>query len=91
VSGTLVAGRVVDLDGRPVHGASVMFSGAPGPVPDVAELTGADGGFALAAPEAGRYVISVRAPGGATGEIAVDVGAEPPEELEISLTGPDVG
>jgi hypothetical protein len=85
VAASLVSGRVLGGDGNPVSGATVMFGSAPGPVPDVAQLTGPDGRFALVAPEPGRYVISVRAPGGATAELAVDVGALPPAEVEIVL------
>jgi hypothetical protein len=54
-------------------------------VPDIAALTAPDGSFSLVAPAPGRYVISVRGPGGGTAELAVDVGAVPPGEVEIVL------
>ena len=69
----LIRGRVADKDGRPVAGAAIYVSAAPGPMPDIAQLTGEDGGFTLAAPVAGRYVVGARA-GDASGEAAVQVG-----------------
>jgi protocatechuate 3,4-dioxygenase beta subunit len=83
-----VAGRVLDANGDPVRGAAVMFGDAPGPVQDVAELTGADGTFTLTAPLPGRYRIQARGPGGASAELDVDVGAVPPPgEVRIVLRG----
>ena len=70
----LIRGRVVDDAGRPAAGAAVYVSASPRPMPDVAQLTGEDGGFTLAAPAPGRYVIGARA-GTAIGETAVEVGA----------------
>ena len=55
---TTISGTVVDAAGRPVRGARVYIAKAPGPVPDVAALTGADGAFALGAGRAGAYEIA---------------------------------
>jgi hypothetical protein len=52
-----ITGVVLDAAGRPVAQARVFVVKAPGPVPDVAVLTGSDGRFALAAPRAGTYEI----------------------------------
>jgi hypothetical protein len=87
VAATLVAGRVIARDGNPVSGAVVMFSASPVPVPDVAQVTGPDGRFTLAAPEPGRYVVAVRAGADPPVELAVDVGAVPPPDLEIVVDG----
>ena len=81
----IVAGRVVDQDGRPIAGASVLFSASPVAVPDIAQLTGSDGGFAMAAPAAGRYRVSVHAAGHAAAQREVDVRAVESEALEIVL------
>ena len=81
----VVAGRVVDSDGRPIAGASVLFSASPVAVPDIAQLTGSDGSFAMAAPAAGHYRVSVRASGHAAAEREVEVGAAAPAALEIVL------
>ena len=51
----VISGRVLDSDGRPVAGARVFFARGPGPLPDVAAVTGDDGAFALSAPHAGTY------------------------------------
>ena len=81
----VVAGRVVDADGEPIAGATVSFISAPGPVPDIAGLSAADGRFVLDAPQPGRYVLAARDAGGARSEVAVDVGTVPPDEVEIRL------
>ena len=80
-----VAGRVVDQDGQPIIGASVLISAIPVAVPDIAQLTGPDGGFAMTAPVAGRYRVSVYAAGHAAAEREVDLRAAEPEALEIVL------
>lgn len=78
---------MVDHNGNPVSGAAVMFSASPVPVPDIAELTGPDGRFTLAAPAPGRYEVSVRAATGPPVRLEVDVGTVPPPDLEIVLGG----
>jgi hypothetical protein len=74
-----ILGRVVDADGEPVAGATVLFTSAPGPVPDIAALSGADGRFALDAPQPGHYVIAVRDAAGRSAQAEVDVGAVSPD------------
>ena len=70
-----LSGIVLDATGQPVAGARVYLVSAPGPVPDVAVLTGADGRFVLGAARAGRYEVacSTDAQGAATA--SVEVGA----------------
>lgn len=55
-----IDGRVVDADERPVPGVRVMLrAGRPDVfLPDVALLTGDDGGFALEVPTPGEYVVA---------------------------------
>jgi hypothetical protein len=81
----VVAGRVVDRDGQPIAGASVLFSASPVAVPDIAQLTGSDGSFAMAAPAVGRYRVSVRASGHAVAEREVEVVGAAAAKLEIVL------
>jgi len=81
----LVAGRVVDEDGLPVAGATVLFAAGPVPVPDIAQLTGPDGGFAMAAPGLGTYRVRVDAPGHRPEEREVVVGTSVQAALEIAL------
>ena len=53
-----ITGQVLDAAGHPVARARVYVVKAPGPIPDVAVLTGPDGRFALAAARAGAYEIA---------------------------------
>jgi hypothetical protein len=59
--------------GRPVAGASVMFASGPVPLPDIAQLTNAQGAFSLAAPVEGTYRIFVNTPEAGTAEREVAV------------------
>lgn len=80
----IVAGRVIDVDGHPVGGASVLFTAGPVALPDIAQVTGDDGRFALVAPARGRYRVGVHAAGYAAGEGEVEV-ATSAAPLEIVL------
>lgn len=51
----LIRGRVVGTAGRPVDGVRLMLAGGPAPAPDIAMLSGPDGGFAMAVPVPGRW------------------------------------
>lgn len=81
----VVKGVVVDDRQQPVPEARVAFVSAPGPVPDVAALTPADGAFALTAPVPGSYVIGAFSDEGASGQVTVVVEAEDVENLVITL------
>ena len=54
----VVSGKVLDAQDQPVSGARVFVLKAPGPVPDVALLTGDDGRFTLSLPGPGRYELA---------------------------------
>lgn len=82
---TVISGRVRAPTGQPVAQARVYFVQGPDPLPDVAALTGADGGFALAAPVAGSYELGCSAEGFAGATIAVHVAAGPLAPVEIRL------
>lgn len=69
----LIRGQVADQAGRPAAGAAIYVSSSPRPMPDIAQLTGEDGRFTIAAPVPGRYAIGARA-GDAMGEVTVEVG-----------------
>ncbi|KUL41629.1 carboxypeptidase-like regulatory domain-containing protein [Streptomyces regalis] len=74
-----IAGVVHDASGAPVPGAHVLFTDGPGPLPDIAAVTDAEGRFSLSAPAPGEYALLCRAdpamgpPG--TAEATVRVGA----------------
>jgi Carboxypeptidase regulatory-like domain len=61
-------GRVVDPSGRPVRGARVVVVRSSVPVPEIALVTDADGGFGLALPD-GQFTLRAHGAGGATGEV----------------------
>lgn len=83
-----VRGEVRGADGAPVAGARVSITDSPVPVPEIAAVTGPDGGFVLAAPAPGRYAFAAHAdgvPGGpATGEVAVPPPAAGPPSPPVS-------
>jgi hypothetical protein len=82
---SVVRGRVVGPDRQPVAGASIMFLQGPVALPDIAQLTDAEGTFALAAPVAGTYRLLVNAPGHPPIERRVEVSASAPAAIEIIL------
>ena len=70
-----IKGVVLDAAGRPVARARVFVAKAPGPVPDVAVLTGPDGRFALGAARSGTYEIACSTDHAGTASATVVVGA----------------
>ena len=68
-------GTVLDAAGQPVAQARVYLASAPGPVPDVAALTGADGRFALAAAQAGVYEVACSTDTQGSARARVELGA----------------
>jgi len=81
---TMISGRVIDADGRGIAGARVMVTSAPGPVPDMAMLTDADGRFVIGAAVPGDYTIAANTDA-AGGELAVSVASEPIAGVELRL------
>lgn len=73
----------MDEAGRPVGGARVYYSSGPGSFPDMAALTGEDGGFALSAPAAGTYGVQVQADGFA--QATTSVSLKPSERRAIKV------
>jgi hypothetical protein len=80
----LVTGRVVDEQGHPLAGVAVLVDG-PVPLPDVAQLTGADGAFTVTAPVPGRYRVGFRAAGRVPAAREIDVDDTSAGVLEIEL------
>ena len=79
-----ISGIVVDAAGRPVAQARVYAVKAPGPMPDVAALTGNDGRFTLAAPLPGAYEIGCTSDAHGSASAAVRVG-DGPAHIELRL------
>ena len=80
-----IRGTVLDAAGAPVAGARVFIAKAPGAVPDVAALTGADGRFTLAAPRPGHYEIACNADAQGSAGASVEVGARAGAELWLTV------
>lgn len=80
-------GRVVDASGTPVPGASVTLIDRQGRQAGVT-TAGADGRYALDAPEAGTYVLTAAAPGHAPhAASATSRGARAWPRVDLILTG----
>jgi hypothetical protein len=71
----VLSGRVLDALGHPVSGARLFVRKAPGPVPDIALLTGEDGSFTLSLPTWGRYELACSSDVLGIASAAVEVGA----------------
>ena len=71
-----IFGTVVDAAGRAVAQARVYAVKAPGPMPDVAALTDAEGRFTIAAPLPGAYEIGCTSDAHGSATAAVQVGSE---------------
>jgi hypothetical protein len=82
---SVVSGRVIDADDRPVAGASVMFTHGPVAIPDIAQITDAHGAFALAAPAEGTYRLLANAPGFPPVEQSVEVTENSKQSIKIAL------
>ena len=70
-----LSGSVLDAAGRPVAGARVYLVKAPGAVPDVAAVTGADGRFALGAARPGAYEVACSTDDLGSASVQAEVGA----------------
>jgi protocatechuate 3,4-dioxygenase beta subunit len=78
----IIEGAVLDAAGKPVAQARVYFSAAPGSVPDIAALTGADGRFRLGAARPGIYQVSASSDTHGSASVVVDVG---PKDVQVAI------
>lgn len=83
----VISGVVRDPDGEPVPEGRVYFTGGPGPLPDIAAVTGPDGHFALSTPGPGAYEIEASAEGYAPAKATVDAPEAGEAEVELRLSG----
>jgi Carboxypeptidase regulatory-like domain len=74
----------VDADGRPVADARVSLVAAPVEVPDIAVLTGEDGGFSIGVPVTGSYRVAAYGDQGSAQE-PVDVDHGPAAQVRLVL------
>jgi hypothetical protein len=68
-------GRVCWDDRTPIPDALVAVTSGTAPTPEIAIRTDNHGRFRIALP-AGRFRLQARAPGGATGQIDLEIGDE---------------
>ena len=83
-----ISGTVRDAAGKPVAGASVYITRAPGAVRDVAAVTGGNGRFVLTAAEPGVYEIACNAGARGSAGTTVKVRAEAGAMVELRLRTP---
>jgi protocatechuate 3,4-dioxygenase beta subunit len=80
-----VRGRVIDGEGDPVAGAQVRFEHAPGPAPEHAGTTAADGTFSIPVESGTWTVVAERAGFGSTAGEPVEVTGPEPRAIELVL------
>ena len=80
-----LSGTVLDAAGKPVAQARVYLVKAPGAVPDVAMLTGADGHFTLGAARPGSYEVACSTDTLGSASARLEVGAAG-ARVELRLT-----
>lgn len=74
----IIQGQVFDPQGSPLAEVAVYVISAPVQMPDIAQLTSAEGEFTLAAPVPGSYRIGARSDQWGATQAVVDVrGADP--------------
>lgn len=81
----MIRGRARGTDGRPRTGVRVYFSSAPGPEPEMAASTDADGRFILTARHLGPYEIAATDDSGRTVTQKVVMESHNVENLEFEM------
>jgi hypothetical protein len=82
-----IAGRILDGDGKPIAGAAVTISDAAGHGLGVMTSL-SDGTFGMTGLKPGRYEVSVKVGGGATGRGTAEVKAGEIETVDITIGRP---
>jgi len=80
---TIIEGKVLDPEGHPVAEAAVYVVSAPAAMPDIAQITGGDGRFTVAAPIPGRYTLGARSD--AFGQTQADIEVRGGETVAVDL------
>lgn len=86
----VISGIVRDERGEPVEGARVYVADGPGPVPDIALITGPDGRFTLGAPVPGRYTVEASVEGRDAVRATLEA-AKSTEDFELRFAPPRRG
>jgi hypothetical protein len=82
---TVIRGQVVDDAGQPVALAAVYVVSSPEPQPDISQLSGSDGSFAIAGRVPGTYVLGARSDAAGRGQTRVVI-KPGDEEVAARLT-----
>ncbi len=80
----IINGFVRNEKGEAVEGARVYFISGPGPLPEIAALTGKDGTFVLAVPMTGGYQIGASGADDLAGKSLVQA-IEAPVNVTITI------
>lgn len=83
---TVITGRVVDTDGKPVVDAAVSIPSGSAPVPKMAIFTDADGLYSWYVP-AGTFTVEVYRDGYVTQQSEVTIGDGESVELDFTMQG----
>lgn len=81
----LIIGVVEDVNGRPVPDATVYFIAGPGPYPDIAALSAADGSFTLSVRDEGVYTLQCTAPDSRVAETPVTARSDRPTRVRLRI------
>lgn len=81
----VISGTVVDSSHRPVAGARVALATGPSDLPDIAALTGDDGGFSFGVTQPGVYLVEAHSDLG-RGEVEIEVRPGQPAWVRVVLT-----
>jgi protocatechuate 3,4-dioxygenase beta subunit len=82
---TVIHGRVIDGQGKPVAQAAVYIVSAPAAMRDIAQLTNGDGRFAISVSVPGPYRFGARSDGGQTASAEVNVSGQTSVAVELQL------
>ncbi|MFD1212986.1 carboxypeptidase-like regulatory domain-containing protein [Arthrobacter sp. GCM10027362] len=82
----VISGTVHDAEQDPVAGARVYFTGGPTPMPDIAAVTDQAGRFSLSVPAPGTYTIECSADGYAPAARSIEVTGS--QEVTLELQAP---
>ncbi len=85
VNSRTISGIVRRADGSPSAGARIYFTRGPVALPDIAAVTGADGGFVVTVPVVGAYGIGCATDQSEQRETTVYVTDDGPVHVEFDL------
>ena len=82
----VIRGSVIGPGGRPRVGIRVYFASAPGPEPEIAAVTDAQGGFVLMARHSGEYEVAATDDAGRSVSRKITLDSDQVPDLSIEMT-----